>query len=358
MDHRRDDVDPNPHLPQLIRLRMLLMESCGDDDLRVLCFDLGVDYDDVPGTVRSTKVVELLTYLDRRHRLPDLLQVGRDQRPDIAWDSVQLVTPPPEPPRPQAPASPPPAAPQPPAPSPLTLTFEPSPLLTPALQRKLELVLASYHGYLQLLGFVPGENALSVYLQPDLDNAYYDGNTKRLVFGQRFVGDSDALYREYTHHALVSRFTTGYAAWTPDALALESGLGDYFACSFNDDPRLGEVVAAELQKVYGAAVYPHPYFRNLDNRLRFDQLAPDALAQNVGEVWGGAFWDIRRLLGATDADKLLFLTWTGLAPDAPAQLTAQTFVQQLLATHAATAPSNRSAEIAAIFEGRGVKPGV
>lgn len=344
MDHRRDDVEGSPHLPQLITLRKLLVEACGVDDLKLLCFDLGVDYDDLPGTVRSTKVVELLTYLDRRRRLPDLLRVGRDQRPDIAWDTVSLVTPAPEPAQPPAPA-----------PRPLALTFEPSPLLTPGLQRKLELVLASYHGYLQMLGFVPGENTLGVYIQPDYDNAHYEGKTRRLVFGEAFVNDSDVLYREYTHHALMSRFTTGYGAWSAETLAVESGLGDYFPCSFNDDPMVGEVVAVKLRELYGVGAFPYPYVRNLDNRLRFDELAPDALHWHVGEVWGGAFWDIRRLLGVTEADRLLFLTWTGLAPDAPTSLTAAGFVQRLLATHAATAQTNRRAELEAIFEQRGVK---
>ena len=352
MDHRRDDVAPNPNLPQLIRLRKLLVDGFGADDLKTLCFDLGVDYDDLPGTVRSTKVVELLTYLDRRRRLPDLVQVGRDERPDIAWDTITLVTapPPPEPSQPQAP---------PPAPTSqgarLALTFEPSPLLTPALQRKLELVLASYHGYLQLLGFIPHENALRVYLQPDYDNAHYEPATQRLVFGPNFVNDSDVLYREYTHHAMMSRFTTDYGSWIPDALALESGLGDYFPCSFNDDPLLAEVVAVKLREEYGAAQFPNPYLRNLDNRLRFDQLGSDALQWHIGEVWGGAFWDIRKLLGATEADKLLFLTWNGLEPAAPTRITPVGFVQKLLATHAATAQTNRSAEIEAIFEQRGVK---
>ena len=350
MDHRRDDVDPNPNLPQLIRLRKLMVDGFGADDLKTLCFDLGVDYDDLPGTVRSTKVVELLTYLDRRRRLPDLIQVGRDERPDIAWDTVTLVAPPPEPTQPQAP----PAAPTSQG-TRLALTFEPSPLLTPGLQRKLELVLASYHGYLQFLGFVPGENALRVYIQPDYDNAHYEPATKRLVFGPNFLDDSDVPYREYTHHALMARFTTDYAAWSLEGLALESGLGDYFPCSFNDDPLLGEVVAVKLREKYGADSFPNPYLRNLDNHLRFDELGSNALQWHVGEVWGGAFWDIRRLLGATEADKLLFLTWTGLEPDAPVHLTPTSFVQKLLATHAATSPTNRRAEIEAIFEQRGVK---
>ncbi|MCW5852275.1 MAG: hypothetical protein KIT87_19535 [Anaerolineae bacterium] len=352
MDHRRDDVGPNPNLPQLIRLRKLLVDGFGADDLKTLCFDLGVDYDDLPGTVRSTKVVELLTYLDRRRRLPDLVQVGRDERPDIAWDTITLVT---------APLPPEPSQPQPSPPAPasqgarLALTFEPSPLLTAALQRKLELVLASYHGYLQFLGFVTGEMTLSVYIQPDYDNAHYEPATKRLVFGPNYVDDSDVLYREYTHHALVSHFTAGYADWVPEALALESGLGDYFPCSFNDDPMVGEIIAVRLREEYGAASFPNPYVRLLDNRLRFDILGPDALQWQVGEVWGGAFWDIRRLLGATDADRLLFLTWTGLEPDAPTHLTRTSFVQKLLDTHAATAQTNRRAELAAIFEQRGVK---
>jgi hypothetical protein len=45
-----------------------------------------VDYDDLSGEGRTNKASELVKYLKRRDRVSDLVKVGKQQRPDIAWD--------------------------------------------------------------------------------------------------------------------------------------------------------------------------------------------------------------------------------------------------------------------------------
>jgi hypothetical protein len=92
--------------------------------------------------------------------------------------------------------------------------------------------------------------------------------------------------------------------------AIESGLADYFACSFNDDSKLGEVVAERYAKEWGLE---HPWIRNLDNDLRVDdterRISDARSPQLRGEAWGGAFWELRTALGKERADKLLFRAW-------------------------------------------------
>jgi hypothetical protein len=69
----------------LIRLRQTLTARFDVGELRTLCFDLGVDYDDLPGQGRASKARELIRYLERRDRIPDLVSFGGQMRPDISW---------------------------------------------------------------------------------------------------------------------------------------------------------------------------------------------------------------------------------------------------------------------------------
>lgn len=77
-------------LEQLVQLRQLLADRFDEGELRTLCFDLGVDYEDLPAEGRSNKARELAAYLDRHDRIPDLLEVGQRLRPEINWRQIYL----------------------------------------------------------------------------------------------------------------------------------------------------------------------------------------------------------------------------------------------------------------------------
>jgi internalin A len=68
-----------------VRLRELL-KSFSDNELRDVCFELCVDYEDLPGEGKSGKARELISYLDRCGRLAELVIIGKRLRPDIAWN--------------------------------------------------------------------------------------------------------------------------------------------------------------------------------------------------------------------------------------------------------------------------------
>ncbi|HEX6387059.1 MAG TPA: pentapeptide repeat-containing protein [Anaerolineae bacterium] len=76
----------------LRELRRLLDEHFNLQELRLLCFDLGVDYEHLPGDVKLAKVNEMILYLARNGRLDDLLTLLREERPYVVWPAV----PPPE----------------------------------------------------------------------------------------------------------------------------------------------------------------------------------------------------------------------------------------------------------------------
>ena len=76
---------PNQNLTQL---RRLLVQFFDAGELRTLCFDLAVDYESLPPGGKADKARELLAYLDRHSRVPELLALGRRQRPDVPWPAT------------------------------------------------------------------------------------------------------------------------------------------------------------------------------------------------------------------------------------------------------------------------------
>ena len=65
-----------------------LDEMSTEDEFKQYCFELeGVDYDDLPGTAKAQKVRELITFLEKRDRIADVLKLGRQKRPELQWDA-------------------------------------------------------------------------------------------------------------------------------------------------------------------------------------------------------------------------------------------------------------------------------
>ncbi len=69
-------------------LRQLLVEYFNDSELQELCFDLGVSYEEVPGRGKREKAMELIAFMERRGRLPELLDLCRQRRANINWPAV------------------------------------------------------------------------------------------------------------------------------------------------------------------------------------------------------------------------------------------------------------------------------
>jgi hypothetical protein len=76
----------------LVRLRQILDKSFNRDELRTLSFDLSVDYDNLPGEGKVSKARELISYLERRDRISELVRIGKKRRPNISWEYVSEVT--------------------------------------------------------------------------------------------------------------------------------------------------------------------------------------------------------------------------------------------------------------------------
>jgi hypothetical protein len=74
-------------------LRGILDARFNESELMMLCDELEVKYDDLGGPLagKSHRVFQLVDKLDKRNGLARLVEVGRDLRPDIAWQSPPLV---------------------------------------------------------------------------------------------------------------------------------------------------------------------------------------------------------------------------------------------------------------------------
>ncbi len=70
---------------QLHPLRKALARHFNLGELSALCFDLGIDYEELAGATKTEKVTALLDYCERHGRLPALLTYLQAERPQIDW---------------------------------------------------------------------------------------------------------------------------------------------------------------------------------------------------------------------------------------------------------------------------------
>jgi len=67
----------------LITLRTALDDGYNDNELRDLCFELGIDYEDLGGDNQSAKARELVLFAKRRNRTADLVRLIMRDRPHL-----------------------------------------------------------------------------------------------------------------------------------------------------------------------------------------------------------------------------------------------------------------------------------
>jgi hypothetical protein len=75
------------------RTKMLemLRDYFDDSELRDLCFELEINYQNLPGTSTADKTRELITYFERREGLPKLLAACERHRPQVSWYSTEMA---------------------------------------------------------------------------------------------------------------------------------------------------------------------------------------------------------------------------------------------------------------------------
>ena len=70
---------------QLTKLRELLKDSFHDTEFNILCYDLGIDYENLPNHSLSAKGLALVRQMKRENRLQELTAYCREKRPHATW---------------------------------------------------------------------------------------------------------------------------------------------------------------------------------------------------------------------------------------------------------------------------------
>ena len=145
----------------------------------------------------------------------------------------------------------------------------------------------------QMTGYV---NALNV----DGSDANGWANGYAIAFGhqsnQPWARSSDVVYHEYTHNVIYNLYGSFIGnTYGSQGSAMDEGLADYFACTFNNDAIEGEDVGVN---------------RNLNNTKRFpndyDPNDNTADPHMNGLIISGACWSMRQAIGSNVSDNLVF----------------------------------------------------
>jgi hypothetical protein len=73
-------------------LRQRMKPSFSMDELNILINDLDIDPDDIKGETKSNKIRELIDYLIRRGKLPELIKLLLRERPNRDWKPPSQAT--------------------------------------------------------------------------------------------------------------------------------------------------------------------------------------------------------------------------------------------------------------------------
>jgi hypothetical protein len=228
--------------------------------------------------------------------------------------------------------------------------FVPSGALTPELQRNLETSLQNFKTYLVKLGFTVPPETVSVKISPgtlvdDQGTALWDPATHSILVASAFAGDDTSILRQFAHNLLVSPTIVNPSQ---DYYAIESGLATYFPCSFTGQPMMGDKAS-----VAGKAISPP---QDLRRRRKFAEIQLNdwfSVQRDGSEVWGGAFWEMRQLLTAEAADRLIAATWQPFVPGKGKAYTS--FANALLANSRSVDGGSRTEEIKEILNRRGLR---
>lgn len=181
------------------------------------------------------------------------------------------------------------------------------------IEKELKTKLDGFIKYFEKLGHKPKKSISYLKVKVDRinkENTRYDQKENRIYLGESIQNDSDLIFREYAMQVMIASLAEGVDRESLDwhVRSIESGLEDYFTCSYTENPKLGVPSAEFCQGRYGKQFRRENYLRDLENNHKFVDI-PNANIYQIGGIWGAAFWEMRKLSGKENSDKLLFATW-------------------------------------------------
>jgi F0F1-type ATP synthase membrane subunit b/b' len=226
--------------------------------------------------------------------------------------------------------------------------FKASKTLTPELKQHLTETLQGYYQYLKAVGLSLKLRQPTVVIDSKDLNAYYLPPPKNeIVAHPELIEHPDVALREFTHHVLGE--IKPEFNWSEDVTGIESGLADYLPSSFMNESHFGKAIWPVFERHHPGLKVPN---RDLKNQRQFSEIViSDTNQQGNGNVWGGAWWELRETLGRETVDKLLIAAWRSFRfADSAHDLSV--FPLELIAQDRATNAGKHGQEIRRVFERR------
>lgn len=203
--------------------------------------------------------------------------------------------------------------------------------------------MSKFRHWLEGRGFADLPDIPDIVIEPpELLNAYYNPSDGTVHLGALISDDSDTLAHTY-FHIVIQSFDV-LTKFEGETAALAEGCCDYFACSYNGDPYLGEKFASAAGSKTG-------WIRNLLDVVRMDKTEPTPHAMSL--VWSGACWELREVFGKEKVDAALCSALPKLAKDSTISQAAQTLQEEM----AELVGGESKAKVKKVFQKRGVQVG-
>jgi hypothetical protein len=84
-------IDGAKSMNDFTELRTKISRHFDLSELRELVFDLAVSWDELEGNTKQLKILSLITYLDRRGRLEELIKLLQVNRPHVVWTGTDAT---------------------------------------------------------------------------------------------------------------------------------------------------------------------------------------------------------------------------------------------------------------------------
>jgi len=224
--------------------------------------------------------------------------------------------------------------------------------LTPELTQAVASYLEDFKKYLVNLGFTVPTETISVKVLPGTavesggsrGVAFWEADNHSILAASAFASDRAMLLRQFTHAMLDPAETSPW-----DYFAIESGAASYFSCSFLNHPVVGDKASAA-----GKAILPPRDLRKQRPFSAIDLKQWESIQNDGSEIWGGALWQVRQLLGQAKADRLIADTWHAFGSEVEEGEAYASFANALLANAKSIDDGGRAKQMQAIFENRGL----
>lgn len=192
-----------------------------------------------------------------------------------------------------------------------------APQVSDEVKENLQRFLGGLKAYLGRLGFRSPNELIRVDPDPKFDSTpHFDPSRNTIFCGSKAIQDNTMVARHYVHSLLEHYWKL------PN---LESGLADYFVCSFVDNPKFG----ATYMKLVTPNGEPPDSLRDLKNSRKFSDVPPQTGPQDAGEVWAATFWQLRELLGQEKLDGLIARTIMSFSPELGVSGQESEFIRRL-----------------------------